>query len=652
MTPEGTVPLGTHVVLSGTSNCGTVRFTVNGEPRAEIGSSNQTETLRTEEFGTGGYEVCFVARGTGGWENAARTCKSLYIQGSQGAPPNSNPGTNVRCWVNQFTVTPSTIPFGGTAQFAGYGQCDGNARAARFYIDSQPWGEFGGNTTSASWSTVGYGSGSHQICFGITAGEWSQEARSCTSVTIAAPQVTPTPAVAQGSQTDNGQPGQTGQSGSGGVYNPTAVPQQNPPSQSSSISSSSGGSISPPVSQAQQRSTNGGVDLIVYCYARGYTGAGNSDNSENGWYCSRGNESWRVDWNQVCRDVYGSNYTALFTGGMNGIRCRVGGSSSGSGGSSNSGDSSGPNPPSVGGTSGQYPLVGYQSQPSGDYVCVVTGLLNIRNSPGATASIIARAPRDACFNYLGSDSATGWYNVSWGSGSGWVANGSSYTRRGSGSSSSVTISSGNSSSSASSNQGGGSQNACDRGALVSIGDRATVTPGVANRLRPRPGLNSEPIGRIQPGEEFTIVGGPECVDGYLWWQVDFQGTVGWTAQGDSQSNWIRWIATNPSSQREDASLNGQCIASARIRFINNQETVVQHDWQLRVFLNSPHSLDNGFRVYYRGQDVTDEIGDLDSAGVPGDDYADFWVSSLWAISHNILDINNRSQYLWSVVYNC
>lgn len=449
MTPEGTVPLGTHVVLSGTSNCGTVRFTVNGEPRAEIGSSNQTETLRTEEFGTGGYEVCFVARGTGGWENAARTCKSLYIQGSQGAPPNSNPGTNVRCWVNQFTVTPSTIPFGGTAQFAGYGQCDGNARAARFYIDSQPWGEFGGNTTSASWNTSGYSSGSHQICFGITAGEWSQEARSCTSVTIAAPQVTPTPAVAQGSQADNGQPGQTGQSGAGGVYNPTQPPA--PPQQPNNSSPS------------------------------------NNSNSANS-------------------------------------------------GSGNSGGTSGnSNPPPVSG-SGQLPVVGYQYAPSGEYVCVATARLNVRSGPGVNNPAIAQSPQGACFNYLGSDSATGWYNISWGSGSGWVANGSSYTRRGNSGSSAGVGSSGNS---GISNSGSISNGRCGTTANLNVGGQGRVTEGLPNRLRSSPEVRGDnQVGTMLGGSIFSVVGGPQCNGGYQWWQVSYNGTTAWTASGSDGQVWL------------------------------------------------------------------------------------------------------------------
>lgn len=49
-------------------------------------------------------------------------------------------------------------------------------------------------------------------------------------------------------------------------------------------------------------------------------------------------------------------------------------------------------------------------------------------------------------------------------------------------------------------------------------------------VRDAPGLSSESIARLPEGVFFTIVGGPECVDGFVWWQID---TVlnGWTAEG-------------------------------------------------------------------------------------------------------------------------
>lgn len=231
----GQVSLGTWIVLKGESNCGTVRYTVNGAPRAEIGNGSQTEVIKTEEFGTGTFELCFVGRGDGGWENATRSCTSIYVQGSQGAPPGSSSGGNVKCWVNNFSVTPATVKKGQTVNFSGYGQCDGNARAARFYISGNPYGEYGGNTTNATWNTSNAGIGTYEICFGITGGEWLQEARSCVNLNVLAPDAPPpTPSSSQGPQSDNGQRGQTDQSGPNNAGNPQTQPQQpaqpsNPP---------------------------------------------------------------------------------------------------------------------------------------------------------------------------------------------------------------------------------------------------------------------------------------------------------------------------------------------------------------------------------------------------------------------------------------
>lgn len=57
-------------------------------------------------------------------------------------------------------------------------------------------------------------------------------------------------------------------------------------------------------------------------------------------------------------------------------------------------------------------------------------------------------------------------------------------------------------------------------------------PGTANNLRAEPGLNGELIGAIPPGGRFQVLGGPECADGYVWWQVFYGGETGWTAEGD------------------------------------------------------------------------------------------------------------------------
>lgn len=62
-----------------------------------------------------------------------------------------------------------------------------------------------------------------------------------------------------------------------------------------------------------------------------------------------------------------------------------------------------------------------------------------------------------------------------------------------------------------------------------VGQEGRVTPGNGNKVREEPNTSSTQIGRISGGESFMVVGGPECGEGYTWWQVEYQGFVGWTA---------------------------------------------------------------------------------------------------------------------------
>jgi hypothetical protein len=213
MNPVDPYVVGDHVVLSGESNCGTVRFEINGDPKSETGQPNQTMTWKTEEWGSGNYDVCFVARGEGGWENADRACRRVYVEGGQ-APPDgsSNDGGLVKCWVNTFNVTPGSVKKGESFHLSGQGQCDGNARASRFAVDGNAFGEFGGYQTWADLGTNNLSTGSHKLCFEITGGKWTEAAVSCVTVKVTQAEQQ-TNDVVQGEQTDNNVEGQTDSSG-------------------------------------------------------------------------------------------------------------------------------------------------------------------------------------------------------------------------------------------------------------------------------------------------------------------------------------------------------------------------------------------------------------------------------------------------------
>jgi hypothetical protein len=83
--------------------------------------------------------------------------------------------------------------------------------------------------------------------------------------------------------------------------------------------------------------------------------------------------------------------------------------------------------------------------------------------------------------------------------------------------------------------------ACTLAPRLTPGSTAYVLPGVANVIRalPRRGPDSQIIGRIPANGVFTVLSGPQCdSEGRYWWQVNYQGIVGWTAEGESSAYWV------------------------------------------------------------------------------------------------------------------
>jgi hypothetical protein len=69
--------------------------------------------------------------------------------------------------------------------------------------------------------------------------------------------------------------------------------------------------------------------------------------------------------------------------------------------------------------------------------------------------------------------------------------------------------------------------------------RVTLTPGTPNALRDGPGkTGTKVITNIPAGGVFQVIGGPECGDGYRWWQVNYNTTIGWTAEGQDTTYWL------------------------------------------------------------------------------------------------------------------
>lgn len=458
MDPTPQYSLGVAVILSGTSNCGTVKFEIlQGSTvvrtLSEIGQPNQTATWHTNETGSGNFNVCFVARGNTGWDQANRSCRAVYVEGSSGPPPGSQPGENVRCWVNNLVVTPSSAPVGHTFNFSGQGQCDGNLRAVRFTVAGSPYGEFGGNTTSATWNSSGRSTGNVRICFQATAGTWSQAAESCTTITLTATNTQPSINTSQGAPATNNQPPQTNQS------NPNTFPPAQPP---------------PPPSNSSSNST-------------GSTGSSSSSSS-----CS-------------------SNF-----GITSGIRARV-----------------------------------MLDPPISN---------RMRSGAGTSNSVIDTIDPGEEFDIIGGPSCANgyvWWQVRYSNRTGWTAEGSdgqAWIERVRASTTNNSNNSGSSNTTGSSNTGssGGTTllTGCtpNHGLATGIRARVTLYPAYHNNVRSNPGTGNSLLFQVAPGESFDIIGGPRCNDDHVWWQIRYNNQTGWMAEGPSTQAWIERVDNQSASQ--------------------------------------------------------------------------------------------------------
>lgn len=75
------------------------------------------------------------------------------------------------------------------------------------------------------------------------------------------------------------------------------------------------------------------------------------------------------------------------------------------------------------------------------------------------------------------------------------------------------------------------------------GGRGQVTDGDPNHIRLEPASLTE-LGEIPPGAVFNVLEGPVCLrnGANVWWKVEYNGLIGWTAEGTQQ---IYWLAPVP-----------------------------------------------------------------------------------------------------------
>gem|GEM_PF-2615139 len=85
---------------------------------------------------------------------------------------------------------------------------------------------------------------------------------------------------------------------------------------------------------------------------------------------------------------------------------------------------------------------------------------------------------------------------------------------------------------------------CD-GSLPSrliAGQNGKIITNPPNRIRENPSTSSEILGEIPINEQFSILRGAVCEDGFTWWFVNYNGIEGWTAESNQESYWIEPIS--------------------------------------------------------------------------------------------------------------
>ena len=76
---------------------------------------------------------------------------------------------------------------------------------------------------------------------------------------------------------------------------------------------------------------------------------------------------------------------------------------------------------------------------------------------------------------------------------------------------------------------------------LDVGMRVQVGDPKPQRVRTRPSVNAPVSVWLNPGVPVTIVDGPRCANGWVWWNVrDDSGRIqGWTSEGDGPA--VPWL---------------------------------------------------------------------------------------------------------------
>lgn len=167
--------------------------------------------------------------------------------------------------------------------------------------------------------------------------------------------------------------------------------------------------------------------------------------------------------------------------------------------------------------------------PTGASAVVTAFRLNVRATPDpVNGTILLKISKNELYPVVGRNSNTTWVQINVGGTVGWVN--ARY----------VNLSNMQNVPVVTATQPPAAGASCP-GAPVSrlkVGGNARVTSGVGNNLRSGPFTTAARVGRIPALGVFTVLSGPSCSGNIAWWQVNYNGSIGWTAEGYGKEYWL------------------------------------------------------------------------------------------------------------------
>jgi hypothetical protein len=161
--------------------------------------------------------------------------------------------------------------------------------------------------------------------------------------------------------------------------------------------------------------------------------------------------------------------------------------------------------------------------------------LNIRSAPSAaTGQILLKVNRGETYAIVGRNSSRTWWQLNVNGTYGWASG----TYLNVYDTANVPITWNTTPTATPTSYYGGNQCPGFLPSRLYVGGRGRVTPGDPNNMRLQPSMSSAWVGQIPAYGVFDVLGGPVCANSAAWWQVRYNGVIGWTMEGQYYSYWL------------------------------------------------------------------------------------------------------------------